>query len=421
MKGIIKLALAASVAVGVSASQHGHAHHHMKKHVQEVAKRDAVTVTVAAPGPTVTVYEIDGEQIPNEEAAEGLRNGEYVIVGETDPTPVSDQKSEASTASEGGQFFEQKVEKSTTAAPPTKTSASPTPSPSATKSATKPATKGSIDTPFDSGNVPCSEFPSEWGPIAVPWMNTGGWSGIQKAPNYRIGDVSISLIVTGVSGDFCEPGDFCSYACPPGYQKTQWPESQGADNESIGGLFCNSDGMLELTREDHPTLCEKGVGGVSIKNELDVQVSTCRTDYPGTECMVIPLLSTPGSTVELTNPDSLTYYVWADTYTTAQYYVNPSGMGVEESCVWVSPSCPDCAGNYSPMNLGVGQDEFGITYLSIFLNSPSSKALLDFNIEITGDVTSKCYYKDGAFSGDNPNGCTTSLNKGGQAVYRYFR
>jgi SUN family beta-glucosidase len=199
----------------------------------------------------------------------------------------------------------------------------------------------------------------------------------------------------------------CTYACPPGYQPSQWPKAQGSTKESIGGLFCNSDGYLELTRDSSKVLCEKGEGGVSIKNELSKVVATCRTVYPGTEAMVIPATANPGETVELCNPLQ-TEFMWDNLPTSAQYYVNKAGYSTEEACVWDSETDPEGAGNWSPMILGVGKAANGITYLSIFLNLPTSTAKLNFNIEIEGDITSECSYIDGKFSGGSSNGCTVS-------------
>ena len=123
-----------------------------------------------------------------------------------------------------------------------------------------------------------------------------------------------------------------------------------------------------------------------------------------------PLLSEPGSSNPLTNPDSSSYYVWDGQTTTAQYYVNKAGYGLADSCLWNSPIDADGAGNFSPMNIGVGRNAEGLTYLSIFRNLPSSQALLDFNIEITGPgLSSKCSYIDGVFTGGTSTGCTVSV------------
>ena len=156
-----------------------------------------------------------------------------------------------------------------------------------------------------------------------------------------------------------------------------------------------------------PPFCEPGAGGVTIKNDLTEIVSTCRTDYPGTESMVIPAIAQPGEEVTVTNPIQDNYYVWDGKSTSAQYYVNKKGLGPKDACVWNSPSDPTGAGNWSPIILGVGKASDGITYLSIFQNAPTSTAQLDFNIEITGDVNSKCSYINGQWTGGS-SGCTVS-------------
>ena len=200
----------------------------------------------------------------------------------------------------------------------------------------------------------------------------------------------------------------CSYACPPGYQKTQWPAEQGATGQSVGGLWCNDDGFLELTRPEYPKICEQGAGGVYVRNELSSSAAVCRTDYPGNEAMTIPVATSPGGTYPLTNPDSATYYKWQGKATTAQYYVNNAGVAVEDACVWTSSKFPSSAGNWAPTNIGVGKSEAGETYISIFPNLPTSTAVLDFDIEIVGDISGTCWLKKGQYSGNN--GCTVSFS-----------
>jgi hypothetical protein len=235
----------------------------------------------------------------------------------------------------------------------------------------------------------------------------GGWSSLQYVPDWSSALESISEIVGGTLGSTCKGNTYCSYACPPGYQKTQWPSVQGTTGQSVGGLLCNADGFLELTNTASSKLCEPGAGGVSIQNDLTELVATCRTDYPGSEAMVIPAVANAGSTIALTNPNQATYYQWDGKQTSAQYYVNPKGCTADECCQWTPPSCPESCGNWAPMIVGVGQAADGTTFLSVFDNTPTSTAKLDFNIEITGDVNSKCSYIDGVWTGGS-NGCTVS-------------
>jgi hypothetical protein len=266
---------------------------------------------------------------------------------------------------------------------------------------------GGLDTPFPSGTISCSAFPSAYGPIPIDWLHTEGWTGVQKCPKYNKGSL-IDYIETGVKGNGCAKKSFCSYACPPGYQKTQWPSDQGATGQSIGGLYCNDDGMLELSRPEKKTLCEPGAGGVTIQNDLPVVVSSCRTDYPGTEAMVIPCVAQAGqSGIPLSNPYSPDYYQWQGKSTTAQWYVNKKGLGPEKACVWDSDEDHDGRGNWAPVNIGVGKNQDGLTFISIFPNKPTSNANLDYNIEIIGDVNAECKLENGAYTGGG-NGCTVS-------------
>ncbi len=194
----------------------------------------------------------------------------------------------------------------------------------------------------------------------------------------------------------------------PGYGKTQWPEtSQGATGQSIGGLYCNADGFLELTRPSHTKLCEQGAPGVSIQNTLGGIVSLCQTDYPSSESMVLGTLLQPGQTSPMMNPIASQSYQWQGKTTTAQYYINKLGLGLAEACVWTSSVDPSGAGNWAPTNFGVGTDDSGTTYLSIFANQPTSSATLDYTVEIKGDITAECALRNGQYTGGG-NGCTVS-------------
>lgn len=444
MKSFIQYTLAATtLAAGVAAHGHHHHHHHAKKDAgSQVEKREPDAVTVYVAGPTQTVYELGGELVDAEDARHGLDGGNFVVVGESVPTysppPPPKPTTSSAIAEMGAQFIESRSSSSPSSSssttfsssappPPPTTTASPTttsqPKPRPTSSAaprpSAPSTGGGLDSSFPSGEVKCSEFPSSFGAVPLNWLNMDGWAGLQRVPGYSTRSLSISEIHTGISGETCEPGTMCSYACPPGYQKTQWPDAQGNTGQSIGGLFCNSDGYLELTRDNHDTLCERGEGGVVIQNDLDEVVATCRTDYPGTESMVIPIFAQPGESLEVCNPSQNGYYIWDGKATSAQYYINKKGYNVDDACVWNSAIDPEGAGNWSPVILGVGKAESGITFISIFQNRPTSYAQLDFNIEIKGDVSSECWYRNGRWSGGS-DGCTTGLRSGGKAIVRYY-
>jgi hypothetical protein len=424
MRGIIKTAVAAAVVAGVAAQPHlhGHGHHHRRLHDKKqaeshVERRDGtVIVTKVVEGPTVTEYVMeDGEKVDPEKAKEGLDKGLYVVMGSTKPSfsapPVSLSTSLA-LPEHGGQFFEKTTSTpapTTTSAAPATSSAAPPPPPP------KPKQKGPVglDADFPSGEVTCDKVPTEYGAVEIGWTGTKGWTTLAKFGKWMKG-VAINNIHSPTSGG-CGPGMMCSYACPPGYQKTQWPAEQGATGQSVGGLWCNEDGMLELTRPNATKLCEPGAGGVYVRNELSTNAAVCRTDYPGNEAMVIPLDTYPGETYPLTNPDSKTYYWWQGAATTAQYYVNNAGVEVEEACTWKSAKFPDSAGNWAPTNIGVGKSLLGETFISIFPNLPTSNAVLDFNIKIIGDISGTCWLKKGQYYGSD-KGCTVGMREGGKAT-----
>ncbi|CEJ90190.1 hypothetical protein VHEMI05989 [[Torrubiella] hemipterigena] len=413
--------LAATMVVGAAASHgHGHQHLHAKKDASRIEARAAPdVVTKFVPGPTAVVYQLAGEIVDNKKAEEGLKDGEYVVIGETTPTFVAPPPPpKPTTKDQGAQFIEKP--KSSAAAPPPKPSEAPKPAPKVAQAASSSGATG-LNAPFPDGVLDCTEFPSKYGAVPVDYLGMHGWIGIQNLPGFTLFSGSaISKIITGIAGDNCSKGSTCSYACPHGYQKSQWPASQGATGQSIGGIYCNADGKLVLTRPEVKTLCIPGEGGVSIQNDLNEFVATCRTDYPGTESMVIPAGANPGETIPLTNPSQKNYYFWKGLTTSAQYYVNPRGFSLSEGCRWVSPKGPTRAGNWAPMNLGTSVSTDGNTYISIFDNAPTSSAKLDFNVEIIGDVSVKCSYKNGVYYGGSATGCTTTIPKGGKAIVRYF-
>lgn len=441
------LALAA-MAVGAQAhSGHHHAHLHKKDAAAPVIdKREPAVVTKYAAAATNVVYELNGKILSPEEAKAGIKGGDFVVVGETQPTytpppppppPSTTPKPEPTSSSVdlGAQFIESlspepetTTSAVTTSSPPPPPPA-PKPSPSPKPAPAPPSNGGGsssggqgLDTPFPDGEIDCSDFPSSYGAVPLSWLGFSGWSGLQYVPDYTTSSTSISDIITGVSGDGCTKGCMCSYACPPGYQKTQWPSAQGATKQSIGGLYCGNDGKLHLTRTSSQTLCEQGAGGVSVQNKLSVEVALCQTDYPGTEGMYLPSVAGPGQTIQITNPIQNEYYQWNGMATSAQYYLNPKGVAKEVACEWNSPNTPGDTGNWAPAIVGVGKAADGVTYISLFQNSPTSNAKLDFNVKIVGDVSSECSYDASSqtFSGSNPNGCTTGMQNGGTATIVYF-
>jgi len=128
--------------------------------------------------------------------------------------------------------------------------------------------KSGTDSEFPDGAISCGQFPSDYGPMALPWHTRDGWSGLQ----YGGGNIDHEGV--------CREGTFCSYACPPGFSKGQWPADQPASGETYGGLLCRN-GRLTLTRPNFRYLCEAGAYGIFVRNELSDVVAVCRTDYPG--------------------------------------------------------------------------------------------------------------------------------------------
>lgn len=416
MKNVLGLALAASLAASATANSHHHLHRHARKHVgtKVVDKRiEQVEVVVVA---AATAYEMAGKPYEASKAEQCIERGECVVVGETTPTlpppppppkTTSEPKPEPTTTSKAPAKF---IEKPSPSPPPPKKEPPP-PAPSQAKPA-KSSSSGNggtgLTAEFPSGTIKCSHFPSDYGAVGLDWLKTGLWSGLQHCPGHNpIEDTAISFIETLVAGDTCKPETYCSYACPPGWEKSQWPKTQGATGQSVGGLWCNKSGFLELSRPSVKTLCQKGAGGITIKNDLSEVVSTCRTDYSGTENMVIPFVAQPGSTVEVTNPMQSETYVWQGKKTSAQYYINPMGLDKEEACIWGSATRPN-VGNWAPLVLGVSQDESGVTWIGLQPNWPTSSAVLPYTVTVTVNGSKQCSVTRGNFSNGNPKGCTVS-------------
>jgi SUN family beta-glucosidase len=275
------IALLATAGSIVAAQPHRHQHFH--RHVE---KRSPVVDVVTVPGPTVIAYVLDdGTPISEDDVQEGIKNGTLVwatgslsstTVATSTPVPVPSQtptQTPTQTPDVGAAFYQQPAS-SAESTSPTSSSA-----PSSGSSYTPPSGQG-LDSDFPDGQLDCSTFPSQYGAVAVPWENIGGWSGIQY-PTYSSDGSQIVSISTAVAGMSCTEGAMCSYACPPGYEKSQWPTIQGSTGQSVGGITCKG-GKLYLTNAALSTkLCIAGVGNVQVQNTLSQQVSVCRTDYPG--------------------------------------------------------------------------------------------------------------------------------------------
>lgn len=421
-----------TAAVSVAAAQPHAAHRHAHLH-----KRDATEVAWV-PGPTVVAYVLNGQPISEEDVKQGIANGTLVWSnGSIEPASQASQASApAAPSSPPAAYTPSTASSEAPSGPPAGKSGPPAgkhgpPSggppggfhgpPHGPPGGFHGPPSGSpwggdgqgVDTPFPNGQLSCDEFPSEYGAVPVPWTGLGGWTGVQtpKSVTGGFGD-----IMTALSGEGCSEGSFCSYACPPGYQKSQWPTTQGATGQSVGGVQCKG-GKLYLTNQAMSNkLCMKGASNVDIQvqNKMSEQVAVCRTDYPGTEGETVPLDSRPGSTTPLTCPDASNYYNWQGAHTSAQYYVNPAGVSVQDGCQWGSDANP--WGNYAPLNLGVGYSN-GAAWLSIFQNSPTTNAKLDFAVEIVGDgISGTCKYSNGQYCGganyddcSSTTGCTVRL------------
>jgi SUN family beta-glucosidase len=445
-----KIAFFGTIAiVNAQPHRHAHAHFHADKRVPSpIEKRADATAWVT--GPTVTVFDLDGTDIPWDEVEAGLLAGYYVLVSDSaTPTSTSIAPTSTPTSSSSAlaaQFYETQ---STTSVAPTSSTPPPAPPTVAAAPATSPpAPAAASSTPsggtggtggtggaglgssFPSDSIPCSTFPSAYGPISADWLGMNGWIGLQQVPNYSPGAGAISYISTSPVGsnEGCTPNSFCSYMCPPGYQKSQWPAAQGSTGQSIGGLYCNAQGMLELSRPSVPQLCTAGTGEVSVQSTIGKSVAICRTDYPGSESETVAMTVSPGQTDELTCPDANNYYMWNGQFTSAQYYVNPSGVPASTACQWQNADtpgnwwgAPGNIGNWAPLNLGVGKGPTGETFISMFQNAPTNPSgTLDFNIKITGSVSGDCKYENGIFYNNgvvSPTGCTVSF---GTTRYQYL-
>ncbi|TAQ84335.1 hypothetical protein B7494_g7346 [Chlorociboria aeruginascens] len=252
-------------------------------------------------------------------------------------------------------------------------------------------------------------FPSAYGAVAVDWIGLDGWSGVQNVPGYTPDASSITTIIDESSGG-CIANSFCSYACPAGHEKSQWPTAQGSNGQTVGGLYCNSNGFLVLPQPETTQICTAGTGSVTITNQLSTNVAICRTDYPGTEVMDIPLDTQAGQSYPLTVPPAPYFYFDGST-TSATYYVNSPGVPVSSACEWGSSETS--TGNWAPVNIGLGQTVSGTSYLALFPNAENQNAVLDLHIQISGAVSSNCQYLAGIFTTngvETSSGCTVALS-----------
>ena len=310
---VVSLA-SASPIVAASPTQHKHGHN-------PVDKRHVTVVDV--PGPTVIAYELNGQLIDQSEVCAGIEVGSLKWADGTDAHPdcssstaqeskplqapltstiqtasitenvasVSEPRLIPTSANPPQSVNEELravVKASSTPRPTQMISVSPTPYQSKTANLQDSVSSASgivaagqgLDREFPDGEIDCTTFPSEYGPIRIEWAGLDGWSGIQYV---TISGDEVTHIDTAIpGGDGCRPGAMCSYACPPGYQKSQWPSQQGSTGQSVGGLSCRANGKLALTNPDLSRyLCIEGTGAVTVQNKLSNNAAICRTDYPG--------------------------------------------------------------------------------------------------------------------------------------------
>lgn len=387
--GLFTLALAGFTALA-AANPHKH-HINAHPHVPRALITEYVTKTVDQygneyPPPSPTARPVPPAKSPKEHGVEGAQAPEDVEA-EVKVTPTSDKVFAFVTSTKAAR------------------AASAVPDNLDDGEAERKGTSG-VDRDFPDGEIDCSHFPSEYGAVPLPWVTKDGWSGIQ---------------LDGGNSDHvgvCTDGALCSYACPIGYSKAQWPEDQPSSGESHGGLQCKN-GKLYRTRKDFSKLCQAGKGTASVVNKLDKFVAICRTDYPGSENMVVPVSCSPGSTQELTVPDAANSYAWGGKPSSAQYYVNNAGVELEDGCVWGPPD--GGRGNWSPVVIGAGFRE-GKTWLSIAQNNLNSKPL-NYNIKIKADeggkLSQECRYEDGKFSTGDSTGCTVAVESGSAKFVLY--
>lgn len=192
--------------------------------------------------------------------------------------------------------------------------------------------------------------------------------------------------------------------------KTQWPSNQPADGRTVGGLLCK-DGYLYKS-QDSDYLCEWGHDTASFVSNVDKDIAICRTDYPGSENMVVPTLLEANSQCVATVVDQDSYFQWKGMKTSVQYYVNNAGISLEDGCVWGDYGTT--IGNWAPLVMGAGAIN-GNTYLSLIPN-PNNQDAPNFSVKIEATegstVIGDCSYVNGVFSGDTQDGCTSTVTSG---------
>ncbi len=294
------------VVTGALSHAQPHQHHHHRRAEKRASAPAAHVVTV--PGPTVIVYELNGEQVSADEVQQGIANGSLiwaqhgrlssvassVVTSTPAPSPVHAPTSLRAASSSGTVLVS--VHAVNTPASSRPALSSPifqhaVPSAPASNAGSKSsngsfdASSSGVDSAFPDGQLDCSTFPSNYGAVSVEWLGLGGWIGIQQPGSSEGGFSNIMTVTksTCAGGNCCSEGSYCSYACPGGYQKSQWPSTQGATGQSVGGIVCRN-GKLHLTNPSMSTsLCMTGTSNVAVQvqNKMKKNAAVCRTDYPG--------------------------------------------------------------------------------------------------------------------------------------------
>ncbi|KAF2669858.1 SUN-domain-containing protein [Microthyrium microscopicum] len=436
---LLILGAAAGAAV---AQPHVHAHH--KRHAHHLHAAEKRTVVEQVVTVTVLTCVLNGVEISQAACDEGVKNGTLRMLDDStvefNPVVTSNVAQPAPTSSPS------QVAQAHAEAQPQPSAAATTaaPAPAASTSAavvdTTPAqsvntnakvsfstSNSNVAAQFPSGQLSCNEFPSAYGALAVPWLGLGGWLSVQKPGNLnkRAGGYSNIMTVVPtqcVGGDCCMEGGFCSYACPSGYFKTQWPSIQGSTGQSVGGLQCTG-GKLVLSNPEHSTLCMEGSTQVQawVENKLSQDVSICQTNYPGDEAMTIPLVVPAGGKVQLAIQDAATgWKTQSGAATSAQYYLNPAGVGPAKACIWNGQN----TGNWAPMIIGAGYSN-NMAYVSLFQNLPTQpSATLDYSVHVSGG-SFPCAYQNGQICANGNcqsalapgSGCTVAASNGQTLLY----
>ncbi|KAI4608111.1 hypothetical protein J4E83_009294 [Alternaria metachromatica] len=429
---------------------------HRHAHAHDPVKRG--TMFTPAATETHIVYWLDDHSITEEEAREGIANGtlkwgnDGVLSTSTSspialPTlpPAADPSPEPTPKKAAEQPEPVAPEPQKPAPTPEMPPSDPTPSPSQDTTPVqqtgtprpwidmvdKDGHCAECDKEFPDGKIRCTEFPHGYGALPIAHEGLGGWSGIQD-PQYSGGDGfdDITTVPKGSCSDgtCCTSGSFCSYGCPNPYLKASFPSIQGRTGQSVGGLYCNEDGFLEMADgKIANTLCVQGSKqmGVKVQNKLSKSVSFCRTDYPGTESMTFPVTVGPGETGFLANPDQQKYFFWQGKKTSAQYYVNKQGVPEDEACTWGTEM--GGKGNWAPAVFGTSFDDGPMQegFSSLKQNELCKKERLGYDITFIGDgVVSPCRYKTATNQWcqadkcweDPDRGCTAAIMHGDLTV-----